>query len=93
MNMPTDPLLETRTTGPAGPGPSRTASPMRRGGSPRPAYDGPERRDHSRTGYTGPERRRTAAPPRLFGLPRWLVISGAAYVAALALALLWIFTY
>ncbi|HYB53676.1 MAG TPA: hypothetical protein VEG84_07410 [Thermoanaerobaculia bacterium] len=62
-----------------------------------------ERRDASRqSNYLGPERRSEATPgegqeerhtKRLFGYPRWLVIAVAIYLAALALAMLLIFTY
>ena len=64
----------------------------------------PDRRDPSRQShYTGPERRKKEqepaegegeeAPKLLFGQPRWLVIAGAVYLGALALAMLLVFTY
>jgi hypothetical protein len=61
-----------------------------------------DRRNPDRaSSYTGPERRKNSEEPlppekepeRLFGYPRWLVIAAAAYVAALALAMVLIFTY
>jgi len=56
----------------------------------------PDRRNPNRKGnYTGPERRTSdskAAKP-IFGLPRWMVIAGGVYLAALALALVLVFTY
>ena len=54
----------------------------------------PDRRNPDRKGnYTGPERRKSRAAKPIFGLPRWVVIAGAAYLAALALALVLVFTY
>jgi len=60
-----------------------------------------ERRSPSRqSNYIGPERRSEKPGEseehhtrRLFGFPRWLVIAAAVYVAALALAMVLIFTY
>jgi hypothetical protein len=60
----------------------------------------PEKRSDRRnpdrkSNYTGPERRQApsnAAKP-IFGLPRWIVIAGGIYLAALALALVLVFTY
>jgi hypothetical protein len=63
-----------------------------------------DRRDPRRQAeYAGPERRKNPQEPleaesekatrRLFGQPRWLVIAAGVYLAALALALVWAFTY
>jgi hypothetical protein len=63
-----------------------------------------DRRDPKRQGnYAGPERRvnpqdSPAEPPeketrRIFGQPRWLVVAAGVYIAALALAMVLIFTY
>lgn len=56
----------------------------------------PDRRNPDRqSNYTGPERRKSdskAAGP-IFGLPRWIVIAAGVYLAALALALVLVFTY
>ena len=59
-----------------------------------------ERRDPERQSrYTGPERRQTdstpekSGPARLLGMPRWITLSAVFYLAALALAMVWIFTY
>ena len=86
MTMPTDPLAGGGGDRRAGETPPRKASP------PKP-YTGPERRDPTPKAYPGPERRRPADPGRLLGLPRWLVLTGAAYLLALVLALLLVFSY
>jgi hypothetical protein len=53
-----------------------------------------DRRNPNRqSNYTGPERRRSPAARPIFGLPRWVVIAGVVYLAALALALVLVFTY
>ena len=63
-----------------------------------------DRRNPNRqTGYTGPERRKEPQPGeqaaearetrRIFGQPRWLVIAAAVYLAALAIAMVLVFTY
>ena len=64
----------------------------------RPAPRPERRRSSPQSNYTGPERRHSdsgppESSPRLLGLPRWLAISAALYLAALALAMFWIFTY
>lgn len=56
-----------------------------------------ERRDRSRQSrYTGPERRtepeKAPEPKRVLGLPRWLLLAGAVYLALLVLVLAVIFT-
>jgi hypothetical protein len=55
----------------------------------------PDRRNPNRkANYTGPERRQPAAAAKpIFGLPRWIVIAGGVYLAALILALVLVFTY
>jgi len=61
----------------------------------------PEKRADRRKGdrkgnYTGPERRKSESGKAwkpIFGLPRWIVIAGGIYLAALALALVLVFTY
>lgn len=94
MTMPTDPLAKPGADAlpVAVPPPGGAPSPARRG-PPKPAYPGPDRCDPARNGYAGPERRETAGPIRMLGMPRWLVLSSAGYLVALALALLWIFNY
>ena len=91
--LPTDPLADAST------GVVRRSRGAFMKTVPEPARD---RRDPKRRStYSGPERRVNApeasgaapAPVRLFGFPRWLVITAAAYVAALALALVLVFTY
>ena len=54
-----------------------------------------DRRNPNRQGnYTGPERRSNEKPAKpIFGLPRWVVIAAGIYLAALALALVLVFTY
>lgn len=92
--LPTDPLADAST------GVVRRS----RGAFLKSTPAGPDRRDPSRKSrYTGPERRKAepeqkpaeeeAEPKRLFGLPRWLVIAAAVYLAALVLAMVLIFTY
>jgi hypothetical protein len=88
--LPTDPLADAST------GVRRRSRGAFFKNRPAPR---PERRDPSRqSNYIGPERRKSDsdAPepsPRLLGLRRWIAISAALYVAALALAMFWIFTY
>jgi len=92
-DLPTDPLADAST------GVVRRSRGAFLKSTPAPRRD---RRDPSRQSrYTGPERRKEEEAPaeserepgRLFGLPRWLVIAGAIYVAALAIAMVLIFTY
>ena len=93
--LPTDPLADAST------GVVRRSRGAFMKTVPEPARD---RRDPKRRStYTGPERRvnppeaapaaPSAAPVRLFGFPRWLVIAAAVYVAALVAALVLVFTY
>ena len=94
--LPTDPLADAST------GALRRSRGAFMKTVPEPRRD---RRNPKRNStYTGPERRQnppdaapsegaTHAPARLFGFPRWLVIAAAAYVGALILALVLIFTY
>jgi len=91
--MPTDPLADASTG----------AVRRSRGAFIKTVPERRERRDSKRANnYTGPERRRPesqteGAPVEkhrlLFGQPRWLVIAAGVYVAALAVAMILIFTY
>ncbi len=89
--LPTDPLADAST------GVRRRSRGAFFKNRPAPRTD---RRDPSRQSrYTGPERRQAdsapekAEPAHIFGIPRWIVLSGIAYLAVLALAMVWIFTY
>ena len=91
--LPTDPLADAST------GVVRRS----RGASVKHVSKGkPDRRDPSRRkAYSGPERRKeeepepadTGEPGKIFGFPRWIVISAGVYVAALILAMVLIFSY
>jgi hypothetical protein len=89
--LPTDPLADAST------GVVRRSKGAFLKNRPAPR---PDRRDPSRkSNYAGPERRQfdEQAPEgegrRLYGLPRWVVIAAAFYLAALALAMVLIFNY
>jgi hypothetical protein len=89
--LPTDPLADAST------GVRRRSRGAFFKNRPAPR---PERRDPSRQSrYTGPERRQADSSPEkeepahIFGLPRWIVVSALVYLAALALTIVWIFTF
>jgi hypothetical protein len=91
-DMPTDPLADASTgvvrrsrgaflkTTPA-------SRPDRRDALRKSREKGPERHEEEKPAEGEDE------PKHIFGLPRWMIIAAGVYLAALALAMVLIFTY